>query len=86
MLVRAVRQKISVVQIIDLDILDVVAIDNIHLPVDGAALLGLAQSRGRGRSRALGRLDRGNVDMLDALLSLELGVYPRGSGSYTKRG
>lgn len=81
MLVRAVGQEIPVVQIIDLDILDIVAIDDIHLPVDGAALLGLAQGRGRGRPRALGRLDRGDVDMLDAPFCLELSVYSRGSGS-----
>lgn len=86
MLVRAVRQKIPVVQVVDLDILDVVAIDDIHLPVDGAALLGLAQGRGRGRARTLGGLDRRDVDMLDAPLGLELGVYPRGGGSYTKCG
>lgn len=86
MLVGAVRQKIPVVEVVDLDILDVVAIDDIHLPVDGAALLGLAQGRGRGRLRALGGPDRGDVDVLDAPLSLELGVYPRGSGSYTKCG
>lgn len=70
-------------QVVNLDILDVVAIHDIHLPVDGAAFLGFSQSGNRCRPRAGRRLDRRNVDMLDAPLCLELGIYPCRGGGYT---
>lgn len=69
-------------QVVHFDILDVVAIDNIHLPIDSATFLGFAQGRNGRRARAGGRHDRRNVNMLDALLRLELGVYSGGGGSY----
>lgn len=83
MLIGAVRENVPVVQVIDLDVLDVVAVYDVHLAIDGAAFLGLGRGRSRRRPGARRGFDRRNVDMLNALLRLELGVYPRGGRGCT---
>lgn len=71
-------QEVSVAQVVDFDVLDVVAIRNVHVAVY------LVRCSCRSRVAARGRLgaDWRDVDMLDAFARLELGVDLGGGGSY----
>lgn len=75
----AIGHEIPVAQIIDLDVLDVIAIGHVHLAVESRSRP-RATVRGRwGRRVLLGRArgqDRWDVDMLNALARLELGIDP----------
>ena len=68
-------EEITVAQVVDLDILDVVSIVHIHLTVQRRCRGGVsAGGRGRiarGRAR---RLDRWNIDVLYPFARLELGI------------
>lgn len=72
---RPLGQGISIAQIVDFDVLDVVAVGNVHLTVDGSARW--ARRGGLGRVGS----NRRNVDMLYALPRLELRVDLGGGGS-----
>jgi hypothetical protein len=61
-------EGVSVPQVIDFDILDVISICDVHLTVDSGRRVGVGIG-GRSRSRASGLVDRRDVDMLDALAS-----------------
>jgi len=73
---RAFRQQIPIPQIVDFDIFNEVSIRDVHLAVDirsgSTAILFDAQARS----------DRGYIDMLNSLPSLELGINSSGGGSY----
>lgn len=71
-------QEVSVAQVVDFDILDVVAVRDVHVAVD------LVRGSCRARGAAGGGLgaDWGDVDMLDALACLELGIDLGRGGSY----
>lgn len=78
-LCRPLGEEVAVPQIVDLDILDVVAIGNVHL----GAYLGLSAAAGgrgrsglRWRSRGQGGLDGRDVDMLNSPSLLQLRVDP----------
>jgi hypothetical protein len=82
LLCRSLGQEVSVSQVVDFDVLDVVAVGHVHLAIDIVA-------SGGGRARAdggCGRLDRRDVDMLDALAGLELGVDASGGRGWRGRG
>jgi hypothetical protein len=74
LLCRSLGQEVSVAQVVDFDVLDVVAVGHIHFAVDVVASGGRRARADRGR----GRLDGWDVDMLDALAGLELGVDASG--------
>jgi hypothetical protein len=75
------REKISIAQVIHLDILNVVAVGHIHVSVDSTAFLGRSKSwRGYGIRR--GGPDWGDVDVLNAFPCLELGIDSGRSGRY----
>lgn len=71
-------QEVSVAQVVDFDVLDVVAIRNVHVAVD------LVRGSCRARAAARGGLgsDWRDVDMLDALARLELSIDLGRGGSY----
>jgi len=78
---RALCEEISVAQVVDLDVLDVVAVRDVHLPVDRAGA-------GAGRGLVVGgcaRPHRGDIDMLDTLAGLELRVDPGSGGSWGQK-
>jgi hypothetical protein len=59
-------EGVSVPQVIDFDILDVISICDVHLTVDSGRWVGVGIGW-RSRSRASGLVDRRDVDMLDTL-------------------
>lgn len=74
-------QQISIAKVVDFDVLDEVAIGNVHLAVDGAARSACCAVLAGGQ----GGLDRGYVDMLNAFAALESGIDLRRSSSYVER-
>lgn len=71
-------QEVSVAQVVDFDVLDVVAIRNVHVAVDlvrGSCRARVAARRGLGA-------DWRDVDMLDALARLKLSIDLGRGGSY----
>lgn len=89
LLSRAFGQCVSVPEIIDFDITNVVAVSNVHVAVDGSDCASLFSRANRcrrsGRSWAVVRSDRRDVDMLDGLLSSELCLNTGGDGSWAQR-
>ena len=71
-------QEVSVAQVVDFDVLDVVAIRDVHVAVD------LVRGSCRARVAPCGGLgaDWRDVDMLDAFARLELGIDLGRGGSY----
>lgn len=81
-------QYIAVAQVVDLDILDVIAIGRVHFAVNRRSIVS-ASRWGRGedvfdRLRSARSLNRGDVYVLNALSCLELRVNFRGGGSYQR--
>lgn len=79
---RTSRDDIFVSQIVDLDILDVVAIRDIHVSTNNTAFFGLSEGRRGSRVGVGWRLDGGDIRVIDAFLSLELSINLGSSGSY----
>lgn len=81
----ALCDDVAVTEVVDLDVLDVVAIGDVHLAVESRSRRGaVSAGRGGGRLRrrgCRGGLDRGHIDMLDALARLELSVDPSSGSS-----
>lgn len=77
---RALGQRVAVTKVVDLDISDVVAVLLIHLVVQTVARTCRWRLRGAPIRRALGGADRGNIDVLYALLSLNLCIDLSGGG------
>lgn len=80
------HKHITVPQIVDLDILNVVTVRNVHLTRGARAARGILATLGRrgrifGRAISAGAEDGRNVDVLDALASLELRVDLGSGGS-----
>jgi hypothetical protein len=74
---RALGQQVSILEVVDFDVLDVVAVGNIHLAIEsGRRVRVVGRCLGPGRGRSQGGLDGRDVDMLNTLSSLELGVDP----------
>ena len=75
-------EEVTVAQIVHFDVLDIIAVCNVDLAVDVRS--GSAASCGV-RSRRLGsRFDRRNINMLDALLRLNLRIDLGSGGSCEK--
>lgn len=74
----ALGQEVSVAQVVDFDVLDVVTIRDVHVAVD--LVRGCCRARGAARG-GLGA-DWRDVDMLDALARLELSIDLGSGGSY----
>src|SRR3569833_2548836 len=64
-------QEVAVAEVVDFDILDIIAVRDVHLPVAGAARGGRAARLRRGRRRGS---HRGDVDLLNPLPRLNLGT------------
>src|SRR3569833_14172 len=64
-------QEVAVAEVVDFDILDIIAVRDVHLPVAGAARGGRAARLRRGRRRGS---HRGDVDLLNPLPRLNLGI------------
>jgi hypothetical protein len=83
---RTFGQCVTIAEVIDFDVFDVVAIIHVHLPIymRGAIVCSSISSWRRGSSS--GRfercLDRRNIDMLDAFLGLDLSVDSCSGSSY----
>ena len=87
LLCRTFGQCVAVAQVIDLDISNVVAICNVHLTIDQTRAVACTRATWSGRlggGRAQGRSNRGNVDMLDTLLGLNLGIDSGSRSSYER--
>jgi hypothetical protein len=85
LLSRAFSQCISVSEVIDFDITDVISICNVHVAVDcsdGACFLCRTWSRRLSFGGASGRSDRRNVNMLDAFFGLDVGLDACCDSSY----
>lgn len=78
LLSRPLGQEISVTKVVDFNVFDEVAVGDVHLSIDRVGRVGRLGTT----CRRSGGLDRGNVDMLNALFRLELRVDSRGRGSY----
>jgi hypothetical protein len=83
LLSRTFSQCITISQIIDFDVFDIIAVCDIHLTIDSAcAVTSSSGSRGRGfPNGAFGRTNRRDIDVLNALLRLDLRINLRGGGS-----
>lgn len=80
---RTFGQCITITEVIDFDVFDIVAIRNIHLTIDCACAIeccGCSRRRRLSACRAEGRLNGRDVDMLNVFLGLDLGI-DSGSGS-----
>lgn len=79
----ALGQEVAVPEVVDFDILDVVAVVDVHLAVEvgSRGISGGVRAGGLGR----GRLDGRDIDMLDALFRLDLGIDPSGSSSWDEK-
>ncbi len=64
-------EEVAVSPVVDLDILDIVSIRDVHFTVQGGTrFMSIGLCRGFRRSRTRGLLDWGNIDVLDAFASL----------------
>ena len=79
----SLHEHVAVSQVVDLDVLNVVTVRDIHLAGRARCTFACFRSRRAGLGGAIvhGALDGRNVDVLDALAGLELRVDLRGGSS-----
>ena len=84
---RAFGQCITVAEIVDLNVLDIIPVVHVHLTVYMCSAIVCSSISDGWWGRSRGGLDRTldwrDIDMLNALLGLNLRVDSRSSGSYS---
>lgn len=85
LLSRAFGQCVSVSEVIDFDVTDVISVCDVHVAVDcsdGACFHSCARGRRFHFGGTASRSNRRDVDMLDTFFGLHLGLDARCDGSY----